>query len=228
MGSTPSCRACLSCWCQHLHSQLESLDHNKLSCLGCERILSTQEIMDIQARFKRKDRVEPKLQEKATMAFLRSQPDFVSCPSSACKDGASMADGHIFTCRTCRYRYCFDCNVPFHEDEGCQEFQDRIQEDERKTLEIAESLETVSKTTKACPECKTRIERSIGCDHMTCAGTNSAGSASRTRVSSIVLEMEITCTRKTANTGAHNARNARNSENKGSSIMIAATTINVH
>lgn len=58
--STTSCRACLSCWCQHLHSQLESVDHDKLSCLGCERILSTQEIMDIQARFKRKDRVEPK------------------------------------------------------------------------------------------------------------------------------------------------------------------------
>ncbi|EGP84824.1 uncharacterized protein MYCGRDRAFT_95492 [Zymoseptoria tritici IPO323] len=106
--------------------------------------------MDIQARFKRKDRVEPKLQEKATMAFLRSQPDFVSCPSSTCKDGASMADGNIFTCRTCQYRYCFACNVPFHEDEGCQEFQDRIQEDERKTLEIAESLEEVSPTGTRC------------------------------------------------------------------------------
>ncbi|SMQ53776.1 unnamed protein product [Zymoseptoria tritici ST99CH_1A5] len=124
--------------------------------------------MDIQARFKRKDRVEPKLQEKATMAFLRSQPDFVSCPSSTCKDGASMADGNIFTCRTCQYRYCFACNVPFHEDEGCQEFQDRIQEDERKTLEIAESLEEVSRTTKPCPKCKVPIQKGKGCDHMSC------------------------------------------------------------
>jgi hypothetical protein len=108
------------------------------------------------------------MQEKATMDFLRSMPDFVPCPSSTCKDGAFMADGNLFTCQTCKFRYCFDCNVPFHEGERCQEFLDRTKEDRRKTLEIAQSLETLKSTTKACPKCKSPIEKNNGCDHMSC------------------------------------------------------------
>jgi hypothetical protein len=102
------------------------------------------------------------------MSLLRAQSDFVSCPSSTCKDGATMTDGNLFTCRTCEYRYCFHCNVPFHEGERCQEFQDRIKKDERKTLEIAQSLEMLGKTTKPCPKCKSPIEKRSGCDHMSC------------------------------------------------------------
>jgi hypothetical protein len=58
--ATSSCRACLSCWSKHLHSQLEDAKWDQLSCVGCATILEESDIKTISNRFKRKDRVEPK------------------------------------------------------------------------------------------------------------------------------------------------------------------------
>ena len=67
----------------------------------------------------------------------------------------------------CQARYCLDCEVPFHEDQTCEEYH---ADSERRTTEEQESLATVRKISKPCPgaNCGINIDKIAGCDHVTC------------------------------------------------------------
>lgn len=116
--------------------------------------------------------VRDSLQRKATDSYLRHDLGdgecFVTCPSSTCKGGAIMADGHIFTCPDCKARYCFSCNAPMHEDITCEAFLELQKREEEKEKEETFASETLKKHSKECPKCKARLQKNGGCDHFTC------------------------------------------------------------
>jgi hypothetical protein len=79
----------------------------------------------------------------------------------------ARGDGNIFSCTSCKARYCLVCEVPFHEEQTCDEYQadaKRRSEDEQK------SLDAVKKMSRPCPGqgCGVNIDKYEGCDHMTC------------------------------------------------------------
>lgn len=49
--------ACLSCWENHLHSELERKDWDKLSCLDCGKVMELSEIQTLDSLFTKK--IEP-------------------------------------------------------------------------------------------------------------------------------------------------------------------------
>jgi hypothetical protein len=67
-------------------------------------------------------------------------------------------------------------HVPFHEDETCAQFEERIareraarEEEERKRREDeAASVAEVANSSVECPGCGAHITKTAGCDHMTC------------------------------------------------------------
>jgi len=70
-------------------------------------------------------------------------------------------------CPKCNRLYCAECNVPWHEDQSCYEFQNS----EPAALNSEEEELNViwkSKHSKPCPNCRVDIEKSEGCNHMTC------------------------------------------------------------
>lgn len=76
-------------------------------------------------------------------------------------------DGNILSCIMCKTRYCIVCEVPFHEEQTCDDYQadaKRRSEDEQK------SLETVKQVSRPCPGpgCGVNIDKWTGCDHVTC------------------------------------------------------------
>ncbi|KAF7194155.1 Uncharacterized protein HII31_04511 [Pseudocercospora fuligena] len=160
---------CFSCFEKHLHAELESKEWDKLSCPDCGQLLKASDIKKLDRSFT--DKVEPKVDGLVLRSVLKNEPGWVDCPSSTCKGGALMIDGHIFTCQVCNQRYCFSCQIPMHEGESCSQYKQRIEEDRKregeKLVEQEQTQAAVEKFSKACPKCHVRLEKSAGCDHFT-------------------------------------------------------------
>ncbi|KAF2217014.1 hypothetical protein CERZMDRAFT_93075 [Cercospora zeae-maydis SCOH1-5] len=172
VNATENCKACFTCWGRHFKQELEVNDWDKLGCLQCGTILTTEEYNRIARSIKDSKQTNAILQRKATESYLRQDLGdgecFVTCPSSTCKEGVIMADGHIFTCPTCKARYCFSCNAPMHEDMSCEEFLSKRKREDEKAEEETLASKTLEKHSKECPKCKARLQKNGGCDHFTC------------------------------------------------------------
>lgn len=83
--------------------------------------------------------------------------DFQSVTGYSGEQGAPKA-----TCPMCGTDTCVDCNVRWHEGRDCTRFRDEKNGDGL-LLRLAES-----KRWKKCPKCQAVIEKSHGCNSMTC------------------------------------------------------------
>jgi hypothetical protein len=112
----------------------------------------------------------------STRNFLSADSEFLYCQSPGCSSGQmhdASTEGYIFRCTECGYRYCTSCKVAFHTDETCTQYQERIAKEREEELRIQKeqeeaSLAEVTKVSVACPGCGANIQKSYGCDHMTC------------------------------------------------------------
>ena len=121
------------------------------------------------------------------MAMLRATlsaiPDFYHCMSPSCPSGQIHEDAEnnpIFTCNSCRNRYCITCKTPWHGDISCEMFRrgeqrKEAEDGERKELKTRKQAEekateaALRKVTKDCPGCGCKIEKiADGCDIMNC------------------------------------------------------------
>lgn len=104
----------------------------------------------------------------ALRSHLSKNPNFHQCPRPGCPQG-QIADGTIFNCTFCGGLFCIIHRSEWHTGETCQEYDDRISGRRTRREEVA-TVQTIERTTRQCPnsECRVRIEKDDGCDHMTC------------------------------------------------------------
>lgn len=95
--------------------------------------------------------------------------EYYTCPASDCSWGHyhNTDDGNIFNCQVCHSSYCTACEVPMHTGETCQVYQDRTRP-QRQAEENESSAKVVGEISKPCPSCKARLDKYVGCDHVTC------------------------------------------------------------
>ncbi|XP_060083944.1 E3 ubiquitin-protein ligase parkin-like [Ylistrum balloti] len=103
----------------------------------------------------------------------------VLCPAVGCGAGFLLAEvSRKVTCPTCQYTFCGECKLEYHEDPDCQALviqesssQNYIvsEEQELRARWNLESLETIGRISKPCPNCKTNTEKAGGCMHMSCS-----------------------------------------------------------
>ncbi|XP_046557433.1 LOW QUALITY PROTEIN: ATP-dependent RNA helicase DEAH12, chloroplastic-like [Haliotis rubra] len=72
--------------------------------------------------------------------------------------------GSVFRCPDCSVRICTTCHAQYHDGLTCAMYNSA--KDDEGSLE--EWLAAHSKTTKKCPNCKTPIEKTEGCNNMHC------------------------------------------------------------
>ena len=66
-----------------------------------------------------------------------------------------------FICPMCENAYCLRCHVPYHEGRTCNQYKNDPMYDTA-FLKLAKSIYT------QCPSCNFWVEKTIGCDHVTC------------------------------------------------------------
>lgn len=83
------------------------------------------------------------------------------CPTPNCESIVDLSGfSHKQTkinCGVCKLEFCKVCNFPWHEGQDCEQVLKQ---------EFGEFVE--SKYVNKCPKCSTRVEKSAGCQHMTC------------------------------------------------------------
>ncbi|KAH7555580.1 hypothetical protein BM1_07203 [Bipolaris maydis] len=101
--------------------------------------------------------------------FLEATPCLDECRKLHIHDTSTLGEqGPIFRCVGCGYRMCTAHTpiVPFHENETCAEYDKRIETE--KEEEEAASVALLKEKAQKCPGCGSQIEKTTGCDRMTC------------------------------------------------------------
>lgn len=112
--------------------------------------------------------MNPRYDDRSAREALCSIPDFVWCLNPKCSSGQIHSEGHaepIFRCHACSFRTCTVCDKPWHEGQLCGKME-AMSVKEQETA----SASTIKRTSQRCPNasCKRPIEKTDGCDHMTC------------------------------------------------------------
>lgn len=161
---------CRACYRMHLENEINTKLWDQVSCPECEAVLEYHEVKNMGIS----EDHSVKYEEGSLKAALASDPDYRTCFSPTCKSGQlhpNKEDEPIFRCQDCGHKHCVICEVPWHEDETCEDYKTRIllaRGDENE-----QSDKIVQKISKPCPSCHSRIEKFHGCDHMTCESDTS-------------------------------------------------------
>ncbi|XP_039604337.1 probable E3 ubiquitin-protein ligase RNF217 [Polypterus senegalus] len=71
-------------------------------------------------------------------------------------------------CPACQFVWCFKCHSPWHEGVNCREYK----KGDKLLRHWASEIEHGQRNAQKCPRCKIHIQRTEGCDHMTCSQCN--------------------------------------------------------
>lgn len=110
------------------------------------------------------------------LASLRADPNVRWCPRLSCSaaiKGPPKDESLWLTCGTCQLQVCFACGDERHDPATCgKEAKDLIAQRNNTVREAEELFEQwhtgKPSDVKACPKCKSYIEKNQGCNHMTC------------------------------------------------------------
>ncbi|KAI9660929.1 MAG: hypothetical protein M1821_009256 [Bathelium mastoideum] len=168
---------CQNCVQQWIASEFESNGWEHIKCPQCLELLDHADMQaaadpDLFARY----------DTLTTRAHLSHEPLFYWCIASGCPSGQIHLPegGPAFTCTACEFQHCVTHMIPWHSGETCAQYDYRVsgqqqRDEERKQRERDEeaSRKLMETTTKRCPgpkgkKCGWGIEKSEGCDHMTC------------------------------------------------------------
>ncbi|CAJ1077634.1 probable E3 ubiquitin-protein ligase RNF217 [Xyrichtys novacula] len=67
-------------------------------------------------------------------------------------------------CSNCQFVWCFKCHAPWHNGLKCREYR----KGDKLLRTWASVIEHGQRNAQKCPQCKIHIQRTEGCDHMTC------------------------------------------------------------
>ncbi|XP_028858718.1 E3 ubiquitin-protein ligase RNF217 isoform X2 [Denticeps clupeoides] len=71
-------------------------------------------------------------------------------------------------CSKCQFVWCFKCHAPWHEGLKCRDYR----KGDKLLRHWASVIEHGQRNAQKCPRCKIHIQRTEGCDHMTCTQCN--------------------------------------------------------
>ncbi|KAL7284092.1 hypothetical protein ACG7TL_001372 [Trametes sanguinea] len=166
--SQPVALSCGHTWCKDcLAGYLNASIGNKsfpITCLADEARCAHPISLSIAQRLLSTEEFDA-IVHAAFTSYVQERPkEFHYCPTPDCPQvyrKMARKTKSALQCPSCLVRICPHCNMEYHESVSCQ---DRDPEAEMLFEEWK-----MGRDVKDCPNCKVPIERSAGCNHMTCA-----------------------------------------------------------
>ncbi|KAI9065642.1 hypothetical protein FKP32DRAFT_1623772 [Trametes sanguinea] len=166
--SQPVALSCGHTWCKDcLTGYLNASVGNKsfpITCLADEARCAHPISLSIAQRLLSTEEFDA-IVHAAFTSYVQEHPkEFHYCPTPDCPQvyrKLARKTKSALQCPSCLVRICPHCDMEYHESASCQ---DRDPEAEM----LFEEWKT-GRDVKDCPNCKVPIERSAGCNHMTCA-----------------------------------------------------------
>ncbi|XP_058591133.1 E3 ubiquitin-protein ligase RNF217 isoform X2 [Panthera onca] len=90
------------------------------------------------------------------------------CKKAVCEECLKVYLSSQIQCPTCQFVWCFKCHSPWHEGVSCKEYK----KGDKLLRHWASEIEHGQRNAQKCPKCKIHIQRTEGCDHMTCSQCN--------------------------------------------------------
>jgi len=150
---------CVDCWSGYLTSKIGEGQVVSLRCPepSCNREIKEDEVKKVVnegtfAKYK-------KFQKNAAIAVDKNKR---WCPTRDCNTVLEKPAGweRKVTCEKCHRSYCWKCNERYHKG-SCEKKA-------ASSNAAAFAMYKLMNTVKPCPKCRSPIERSSGCNHMTC------------------------------------------------------------
>lgn len=147
---------CMDCVRSYLRSRISDGNVLIVTCPGdaCKALFSDEQVQsfvdeEVFGKYKR-------FKERAEMA---KDSSVRWCPQPNCEGymRGSESDPHL-TCPICKYELCFKCSSQWHGKQTCEQHLDAAYEEWAKGQDV-----------QLCPRCKLRIEKVLGCNHITCS-----------------------------------------------------------
>ncbi|KPP59274.1 hypothetical protein Z043_122818 [Scleropages formosus] len=76
----------------------------------------------------------------------------------------------LVQCSRCQFVWCFKCHAPWHEGIKCKDYR----KGDKLLRHWASAIEHGQRNAQKCPRCKIHIQRTEGCDHMSCTLCNTS------------------------------------------------------
>jgi hypothetical protein len=88
------------------------------------------------------------------------------CPTPDCPQVYRIGTTeNVVQCSECLAEICTSCKIEWHEGMSCEDVREEMNPDNNKNKKLMEQLGI-----RSCPRCETKIEKTYGCNHMTCGG----------------------------------------------------------
>lgn len=157
------CKQCITTW---INTSLDNGNWKNISCLSVD-CGGTLQYADVKRNCLPMDM--ERYERFATRDALSEIPGFKWCLNQECDHGQIHDDAGgiepILTCEACRFKCCTACNRAWHQDETCEQYTQRLA---AQPGQVDASDAWVANNSRKCPGCQSPIQKTEGCDHMTC------------------------------------------------------------
>ena len=157
---------CNSCVFQHVQKAFEITFTDDLFCpepsCGVKFSYSTVKMIFL---LDNNEVLMERYDKYVTQREIEKMEEFIWCSNPSCHAGQLNEGGAmntIVTCYHCRQKTCFIHKVKWHEGMTCDEYTQSLDQDQNT------SRQWIVENCKKCPNCPYEIQKTDGCDHMTC------------------------------------------------------------
>lgn len=146
---------CLDCIKQYLETKISISQVQNIICPG-ENCLSKFSESEISSHLSTENFA--KYKKFLERENLHRDPSVKFCIQPDCEGFIKSSNENPRSlCNKCRFEMCFKCGRAWHSGKTCDEAND-----------LDYNRWALNKDVKECPNCKFKIEKNQGCDHMTC------------------------------------------------------------
>ena len=160
-------RICLTCWRDYMSDAVKTEGRNVATTSHCPMSECQHRLDEVHWRSLAAPDVYAKYEQFLVRSFIALSSDFVWCPKDGCDRAIHYAgERSDILCPGCAYFFCRLCEQPAHAPCTCREASQW--RTDKNSLQNAATRRLLMRDYKRCPGCSVYLQRTEGCNHMTC------------------------------------------------------------